>query len=181
MGLVAFLNDHKDAAPWAAVFVTLLALIVSPFIQASIMRRQERARVVAANRVRWIEDFRKDIASFCELAHHIAYLRGKMREQEKLRNQEMYVSHRVELSERSISLNTIYYHLIMRCNPDRRATKDIANLIEGVINLEINPDDPELDTYDKYFEVHDERTKKLMQTVREFLSWEWKEKVEKLK
>ncbi|MFN7308659.1 MAG: hypothetical protein ACK5TQ_19085, partial [Acetobacteraceae bacterium] len=105
----------------------------------------------------------------------------KMREQEKLRNQEMYESYRVELSERSISLNTIYYHLIMRCNPDRRATKNIADLIEEIINLKITPGDPKLDTYDKYFEAHDALTKKLMQTVREFLSWEWKEKVEKLK
>ena len=181
MGLVAFLNDHKDAAPWAAVFVTLLALIASPVIQAWIMRRQERARVVAANRVRWIEDFRKDIASFCEQAHHYAYLKGEKSKQEKLRNKEKYDSHVLELSERSISLNTIYFHLIMRCNPDRRATKDIADLIEGVIKLEINPDDPKLDTYDKYFDAHDGLTKKLMQTVREFLSWEWKEKVEKLK
>jgi hypothetical protein len=181
MGLVAFLNDHKDAAPWAAVFVTLLALIASPVIQAWIMRRQERARVVAANRVRWIEDFRKDIASFCELAHHYAYLQGEMSKQEKLRNKEKYESHRSELTERSILLNTIYFHLVMRCNPDRRATKDIADLLEDIINLEIEPGNSNLDTYDKYFEAHGKLTKKLMQTVREFLSWEWKEKVEKLK
>jgi hypothetical protein len=181
MGLAAFLKDNKDAAPWAAVFVTLLALIASPVIQGWITRRQERARVVAANRVRWIEDFRKDVASFCELAHHYAYLQGEMRKQEKLRNKEKYEAHRLELSERSILLNTIYFHLIMRCNPDRRATKNIADLIEEIINLKITPGDPKLDTYDKYFEAHDALTKKLMQTVREFLSWEWKEKVEKLK
>jgi hypothetical protein len=75
--LCGWFRENKDFATWVTV---LVGVVWSPFIQKWLAHKQQTARVVSANRVRWIEDFRKDVASFCELAHHVAYCRVRMHE-----------------------------------------------------------------------------------------------------
>ena len=74
-----WLAANKDAAPLAASLSAILAVGISPLLQRWVGLRQQRAVVVSNNRVRWIEEFRKDIAEFCELCHAIIFLREQIK------------------------------------------------------------------------------------------------------
>ncbi len=47
----------------------LLAVIFGPVVQLVIGLRQQRATVVPTNRVRWMDDFRREVAEFIAACH----------------------------------------------------------------------------------------------------------------
>lgn len=155
---------------------TLVALVGAPLIQRWIALRLQRGSVVSANRVRWIEDFRKDVAAFCELAHHVAYHRARMARAERQRNKDAHDESRREINDKTVDLNTIYYHLILRLNPAKQGTQQIKDKLQ-----EIDEACNDIPEYDDGFYRHINRTiDQLLTLVRDYLSAEWN-KVEKLR
>ncbi|HEV7265411.1 MAG TPA: hypothetical protein VGN83_10885 [Falsiroseomonas sp.] len=172
---IRFLAENKDGASRVAVFVTFLALLASPLIQRWIALRQQKGSVVSANRVRWIEEFRRDVAVFCELAHHVAYHRAKMGEAERKRDKEQYDRSRSEINDKSVPLNTTYYHLIMRLNPKKSGTQQIKDKLK-----KIDDHCNDIRVYDDdFYRNINMCIEELMKLVRDYLAIEW-HKVERL-
>jgi hypothetical protein len=166
---------NKDAAPWLAALAAIMAVVSAPLVQRWIALQQQRGSVVSANRVRWIEDFRKDVAMFCELAHHVGALRARMLSAEQARNKVLYEEARREINEKTITLNTIYYHLLLRLNPAKRGTEELRILLQKI--------DKACDAatvYDEFYIDINDTIDELIVVVRNYLAVEWR-KVEELR
>jgi acyl-ACP thioesterase len=169
-------RDQQRRSTLDCSFRDDIAVIFAPIIQRSIALRQQRGSVVSANRVRWIEDFRKDVAAFCELAHHVAYHRARMKLAEQGRNKTMHEESRKEINEKTIPLNTTYYHLMLRLNPKKKGTDNIRRIL-----VKIDESCNNIAVYDDDFYHHMNHTiEELILVVRDYLSVEWT-KVERLK
>lgn len=159
----------RDSGAWAAAAVAFIALLLGPLFQRWLILRQQKANVIAANRVRWIEEFRKDIATFCELAHHVAYCRIQRAAAERARDKPTYDKFAAEVAERTIALNTTFHHLILRCNPKKyiaRQVRDQLHVIDGLCN----EDSME---YEALYSRMQAETTKLIDLVRRHLASEW--------
>lgn len=159
----------RDSGTWAAAAVALIAVIFSPFIQRWLLLRQQKANVIAANRVRWIEEFRKDIATFCELAHHVAFCRIERAKAERARDKPTYDKFAAEIAERTITLNTTFHHLVLRCNPNRQISRQVRDQLQIIDSL-CNEDYKD---YDSLYERMQSETAKLIYLVRTHLANEW--------
>lgn len=190
--------DSSDTA-WT-ILVAFGTAIGTVLAQRWIALRTQKATVLSANRVRWIEEFRKDTATFCELAHHVAFQRLRLKEAEAAadkdpenqRRRTREDEHRREVREKNQQLNTVYYHLILRLNTTVRrrywlpgrmieqeerfeAKKKLLAKFEEVESFFDNLEDYNDDIYRDVLRKTDE----LIGMVRDFLSREWL-KVERL-
>ena len=68
-GMRLFMADNKEIVPFISSVTALVAVFVGPMIQFRIAKIQHTANVVSGNRVRWIEEFRSEIAEFCTSMH----------------------------------------------------------------------------------------------------------------
>lgn len=64
----------REATPLVAVTVSLVAVIVAPFVSWKIAKRQIRASNVSSKRQVWIDELRREVAVSLTLAAHIQEL-----------------------------------------------------------------------------------------------------------
>lgn len=68
------MDKWATALPVLSLAVAVLAVFVGPAIQLAIARKQIRATVLSANRQRWIDELRQQIAEFITLAGELSSL-----------------------------------------------------------------------------------------------------------
>jgi DNA-binding phage protein len=176
--MLEYLAIAASYLPNAANIIALLAVIVGPFIQLKIANRQQRASVVSVNRVRWIEDFRREIAEFIAACHlHEAerhYLAAALEDKD-----EKQIEHYRKAFDASFfRVNTLLHMLRLKLDPDdqeRPNDAKIWDLIKRVDELDVEAF-KNLNEFEDRFDIEAEHLRK---AVRAKLSPEW-QRVERL-
>ena len=166
--------------PEISAITAVLAVVIGPLVQLRIAKWQQRASVVSNNRVRWIEDFRRDIAQFIAATHLHEAERLYLQQAEESGDKKQ-VDHYYKATDVSfLQVNTLLHSIRLKLDPDsleKRHDKEIWIRITNLDKLSVD-DFRSLQEFEQAFNAEVEP---LRRAVRAKLKVEWDEKVERLK
>jgi hypothetical protein len=135
--MLDWLKDQKDAAPFIASMAALIAAFLGPMIQQRLGHRQQRASVVSSNRIRWIEEFRREIAEFCALCElyeaEKSYLERVVRDGDEKLTEHYWR----KTDETFLRVNTLMHSIRMKLDLDVRAEREIFEVMQRIDGLAI--------------------------------------------
>lgn len=181
--LLESLSLSKDAVALVSSLTALLAVLVGPIVQLIIGLRQQRATVVSGNRIRWIEEFRREAAEFvaaCHLHEAERYWLAEAEDQRGDDRSEKQIEHyRKAVDASFFRVNTLRHTLRLRLDPDspdRPDDREIWQRVETVDRLTVD-DFPDLEAFERRLL---EEVEPLLALIRGMLAREW-EQVKRLK
>ena len=173
--MVEWLVANQGAAPLLSAIAALLAVILGPAIQFRIAHRQQKATILSGNRIRWIEQFRSEIAEFCACSH--------LHESEKYwlkiaqeQNDERQIEHYYRCMDISLMRTNILLHSIrLKLDIDSKSDLEIWNCVKKIDSMDFG-DYLSIDAFEADFFPQVERLQRL---TRRMLNGEWR-RVERL-
>ncbi|TPG53296.1 hypothetical protein EAH89_17415 [Roseomonas nepalensis] len=178
-----------DLAPILSSAVALLAVFVGPWVQmriakhqieasAETAKRQQVASVVSSNRVRWIEEFRKEIAEFIAACHLHEIEKHDLEEAETAGDKDWAEQCRTARDASFLRVNTLLHTLRLKLEPTdplRPQDQEIWDTIGRLDQLYVH----EFESLIEFEKAFFAEVEPLSRAVRAKLSAEWK-RVERL-
>ncbi|HXT16336.1 MAG TPA: hypothetical protein VN706_11940 [Gemmatimonadaceae bacterium] len=139
-------QGKASALAWGGLAVAFVALFVGPFVQLRIAKSQIRATVLSANRQKWIDSLRSQVAAFLALVVETnirtAGLRGSAGYHEAVKD---------SLSK----LRAIEFNIILALNPKESDHEQLATALRDQIQWFIPIDLPGKDVKDFLDQIRD--------------------------
>ncbi|WP_431303538.1 hypothetical protein [Sediminicoccus sp. BL-A-41-H5] len=137
------LMEHKDLLlAFTGIVSALTALIsgiVGPFVAYRIAKNQIKSTLVSQNRVKWIEELRKDIATFSETQYSLIHQRIEIAEAIKndAKNEEIEELKKIYKSDVG-KANLAATLIRLKLNPKEKIVSELLEKIDEMIKITSN-------------------------------------------
>jgi hypothetical protein len=117
-------NDKASTLAWGALAVAFLALFVGPLIQLRIAKAQIRATVLSANRQKWIDALRAQVAAFMALT-----VETNLKATAERGKPTYYDALKPDLAK----LRAIEFNIVLALNPTEADHQQLADSLNEVV------------------------------------------------